>query len=177
MHMSSLCFVCMCVCLCVPLQARKMIFVIALALKIWTLFLVWSVLGCVLNKPSLLDWDWWLCALWDNSWTSRVLLLSFSNSASWITAVCFSLNFLGQNLVHTFLGLKWFLHYYSSYKNELYFSFFVLSIMCFANCILDMLSFWAKICLSVSAYHVCFHGLYWHSLALRPPNSVFLNLF
>jgi hypothetical protein len=30
-----------------------------------------------------------------------------------------------------------------------------LSCMCFANCILDILSFWANIHLSVSAYHVC----------------------
>jgi hypothetical protein len=31
-----------------------------------------------------------------------------------------------------------------------------LSFMCFVNCILDILSFWANICLSVSTYHVCF---------------------
>jgi hypothetical protein len=30
----------------------------------------------------------------------------------------------------------------------------VLSFMCFANCILGILSFWANIHLSVSAYHV-----------------------
>jgi hypothetical protein len=30
-----------------------------------------------------------------------------------------------------------------------------LSFMCFANCILGILSFWANIHLSVSAYHVC----------------------
>jgi hypothetical protein len=29
------------------------------------------------------------------------------------------------------------------------------SFMCSANCILDILSFWANIHLSVSAYHVC----------------------
>jgi hypothetical protein len=33
-------------------------------------------------------------------------------------------------------------------------SSFFLSFMCFANCILDMLSFWANIHLSESAYHV-----------------------
>jgi hypothetical protein len=33
--------------------------------------------------------------------------------------------------------------------------FFFLSFMCFSNSTLDILSFWAKICLSVSAYHVC----------------------
>jgi hypothetical protein len=30
-----------------------------------------------------------------------------------------------------------------------------LSFMCFANCILDILSFRSNICISVSAYHVC----------------------
>jgi hypothetical protein len=30
-----------------------------------------------------------------------------------------------------------------------------LSFMCFANCILDILSFWANIHLSVNSYHVC----------------------
>ena len=34
-------------------------------------------------------------------------------------------------------------------------SFFFLSFMCFANCILGILSFWAHIHLSVSAHHVC----------------------
>jgi hypothetical protein len=34
-------------------------------------------------------------------------------------------------------------------------SSFFLSFMCFANCILGILSFWANILLSVSAYHVC----------------------
>jgi hypothetical protein len=34
-------------------------------------------------------------------------------------------------------------------------SSFFLSFMCFANCILGILSFWANIHLSVSAYHVC----------------------
>ena len=34
-----------------------------------------------------------------------------------------------------------------------------LSFMCFANCILGILSFWANIHLSVSAYHVCSFGL------------------
>jgi hypothetical protein len=33
--------------------------------------------------------------------------------------------------------------------------FLLLSFMCFANCILGILSFWANIHLSVSAYHVC----------------------
>jgi hypothetical protein len=30
-----------------------------------------------------------------------------------------------------------------------------LNFMCFANCILGILSFWANIHLSVSPYHVC----------------------
>jgi hypothetical protein len=41
-------------------------------------------------------------------------------------------------------------------KNEVstLWSSFFLSFMCFANCILDLLSFWANICLPVSAYYV-----------------------
>jgi hypothetical protein len=38
-------------------------------------------------------------------------------------------------------------------ESTLWTSFF-LSFMCFANCILGILSFWANIHLSVSAYHV-----------------------
>jgi hypothetical protein len=34
-------------------------------------------------------------------------------------------------------------------------SFFFLSFMCFANCILGIPSFWANICLLVSTYNVC----------------------
>jgi hypothetical protein len=42
-------------------------------------------------------------------------------------------------------------------RSEVYtlWSSLFLSFMCFASCILDILSFWANICLSVSAYHVC----------------------
>jgi hypothetical protein len=36
-----------------------------------------------------------------------------------------------------------------------FWSSFFLSFMCFANCILGILNFWANIHLSVSAYHVC----------------------
>jgi hypothetical protein len=42
-------------------------------------------------------------------------------------------------------------------RNEvsaLWLSFF-LNFMCFANCILGILSFWANIHFSLSAYHVC----------------------
>ena len=42
-------------------------------------------------------------------------------------------------------------------RNEvsIFWSTFFVSFMCFANCILDILSFWASIHLSVSVYHVC----------------------
>jgi hypothetical protein len=42
-------------------------------------------------------------------------------------------------------------------RNEVstFWSSFFLSFMCFANCMLDILSFWANIHLSVSTYHVC----------------------
>jgi hypothetical protein len=36
-----------------------------------------------------------------------------------------------------------------------FWSSFFLSFMCFTNCILGILNFWANIHLSVSAYHVC----------------------
>jgi hypothetical protein len=42
-------------------------------------------------------------------------------------------------------------------RNEVstFWSSFILSFMCFVNCILGSLSFWASIHLTVSAYHVC----------------------
>jgi hypothetical protein len=40
-------------------------------------------------------------------------------------------------------------------KVSILWSSFSLSFMCFANYILGILSFWANIHLSVSAYHVC----------------------
>jgi hypothetical protein len=42
-------------------------------------------------------------------------------------------------------------------RNEVstFWSSFFLSFICFVNCILGILSFWANIYLSVGAYHVC----------------------
>jgi hypothetical protein len=42
-------------------------------------------------------------------------------------------------------------------RNEVstHWSSFFLSFLCFENCILGVLNFWANIHLSVSAYHVC----------------------
>jgi hypothetical protein len=83
-------------------------------------------------------WDWWLYMGWIPRWGSLWMVLpSFS-----------ALNFVTPSMGILFPILR------NSKISTLLSSFF-LSFMCFANCILDILSFWANICLSASAYHVC----------------------
>jgi hypothetical protein len=48
-------------------------------------------------------------------------------------------------------------------------SSFFLSFMCFANCVLDILSFWANIRLSMSAYYVCSFVIGLPHLGWYPP--------
>jgi hypothetical protein len=45
-----------------------------------------------------------------------------------------------------------------------------LSFMCFAHCILGILSFWANIYLSVSSYHVCPFVIGLHHSGQYPPD-------
>jgi hypothetical protein len=42
--------------------------------------------------------------------------------------------------------------------------------MCFANCILGILSFWANIHFPVSEYHVCSFVIWLPHLGLYPPD-------
>jgi hypothetical protein len=55
--------------------------------------------------------------------------------------------------VTSFMGIL--LHILRRSEESILWSSFFLSFMCFANCILNILSFWANNCLSVNAYHVC----------------------
>ena len=82
-------------------------------------------------------WVWWLFMGWIPGWGSlSMVLLS-------------QLRFLSPSMGILFPILR---------RNEVstLWSSFFLSFMCFANCILGILSFWANIHLSVSAYHVCY---------------------
>jgi hypothetical protein len=73
---------------------------------------------------------------WDSFWVviSSVSALNF-------VSVTPSMGILSSLLRRTELSTLW--------------SSFFLSFMCFANCILGILSFWANIQSSVSAYYVC----------------------
>jgi hypothetical protein len=85
-------------------------------------------------------WVWWLFMGWIPGWGSLWMVLT-SVSVPNFVSVTPSIGIL-------FLTLK------RSKVSTLWSSFF-LSFMYFANCILDILSFWTNIHLSVSAYHVC----------------------
>jgi hypothetical protein len=84
-------------------------------------------------------WVWYLYMKWITRWGS--LWMAFpSVSAPHFVSVTSSIGILIPILRRHEVSILW-----SSF----------LSFMCFANCILDILSFWANIRLSVSAYHVC----------------------
>lgn len=85
-------------------------------------------------------WVWWLnmgCIPWWGSLWMVFPSVSASNFVSVTPPMVILFLILRRNKVST-----------------LWSSFFV-SFMCFANCILAILSFWANIRLSVSTYHVC----------------------
>jgi hypothetical protein len=85
-------------------------------------------------------WVWWLFMEWIPRWGSLWMVLpsiSAPNFVSVIRSVGILFPILRRNEVST------------------HWSSFFLSFTCFANCILGILSFWANIHLSVSAYHVC----------------------
>ena len=97
--------------------------------------------SCQQNLVSIYNsvWVWWLFMGWIPRWVSlwMVLLLSQLQIVPlqllpWV----FCSSILRRRQVSTF---------WSSF----------LSFMCFVNCILGSLSFWATIHLSVNAYHVC----------------------
>jgi hypothetical protein len=85
-------------------------------------------------------WFWWLFMGWIPGWGSLWMVIP-SVSASYFVFVTPSMGILFPLLRRIEVSTLW--------------SSFLLSFMCFANCILGILSFWANIHLSASAYHVC----------------------
>ena len=98
--------------------------------------------SCQLNLAGICNsvWVWWLYMGWIPGWGSLWMVLS-SISALNFVSVTPSMGILFPILRRNEVSTLW--------------SSFFLSFMCFANCILGILSFWANIHLSVSAYHVC----------------------
>jgi hypothetical protein len=84
-------------------------------------------------------WVWWLFMGWIPEWGSLWMVLP-SVSALKFVSVTPSMGILFPLLRRNEIFTLW--------------PSFFLSFMCFANCILGILSFWANIHLSVSAYHV-----------------------
>jgi hypothetical protein len=82
---------------------------------------------------------WWLIMGWIPGWGSLCMVLLSVSSPNFVS-VAPSMGILFPILRRNEVSTLWY-------------SFF-LSFMCFANCILGILSFWAKIHLSVSAYHM-----------------------
>jgi hypothetical protein len=84
-------------------------------------------------------WVWWLFMGWIPKWGSLWMAIP-SGSALNFVSVTLPMGILFPILRRDELSALW--------------SSFFLSFMCFANCILGILRFWANIHLSVSAYHV-----------------------
>jgi hypothetical protein len=82
---------------------------------------------------------WWLIMRWISKWGSLWMVLP-SVSAPNFVFVTPSMGILFPILRRDEVSTLW--------------SSFFLGFMCFANCILGILGFWANIHLSVSAYHV-----------------------
>jgi hypothetical protein len=85
-------------------------------------------------------WVWWLFMGWIPGWGSLWMVLP-SVSAPNFLSITPSLGILFPILRRNEVSTLW--------------ASFFLSFMCFANCILGILSFWANILLSVSVYPVC----------------------
>jgi hypothetical protein len=96
--------------------------------------------SCQQNLAGICNsvWVWWLYMGWIPGWGSLWMVLP------WVSA----LNFVTLSMGILFPILR-------RNKVSTFWSSFFLSFMCFANCILGILSFWVNIHLSVSAYHVC----------------------
>jgi hypothetical protein len=75
-----------------------------------------------------------------------------------------ALNFV---FVTHFMGI--FFHLLRRIEVLTLWSSFFLSFICFANCILGIISFWANIHLSVSTYHVCSFVIGLPHPGLSPP--------
>ena len=98
--------------------------------------------SCQQNLAGICNsvWVWWLYMGWIPRWGSLWMVIP-SVSALNFVSVTPSMGILFPLLRRIKVSTLW--------------SSFFLSFMCFANCILGILSFWANIHLSVSAYHVC----------------------
>jgi hypothetical protein len=83
---------------------------------------------------------WWLIMGWIPGWDSLWMVHPFILAPNFVS-VTPSMGVLFPILRRNEASTLW--------------SSFFLIFLCFANCILGILSFWANICLSVSAYHVC----------------------
>jgi hypothetical protein len=82
---------------------------------------------------------WWLIMGWTPGWGSVWMVHPFVSAPNFVSVT--------PSMGVLFPILR---------RGELFslFSSFFLSFMCFASCVLGILRFWAKIYLSVSAYHV-----------------------
>ena len=85
-------------------------------------------------------WVWWLIMGWIPRWGSLWMVHPFVLAPNFVS-VTPSMGILFPILRRNEVSTLW--------------SSFFLIFLCFANCILGILSFWANIHLSVSAYHVC----------------------
>ena len=85
-------------------------------------------------------WVWWLFMGWIPRWCSLWKVIPLVSAPNFVS-VTPSMGILFPLLRRIEVSTLW--------------SSFFLSFTCFANCILGILSFWANIHLSVSAYHVC----------------------
>jgi hypothetical protein len=98
--------------------------------------------SCQQNLASICNsvWVWWLFVGWILGWGSLWMILSFISALNFVS-VAPSMGILLPILRTSEISTLW--------------PSFFLSFMCFANCILGIISFWANIHLSVSAYHLC----------------------
>jgi hypothetical protein len=98
--------------------------------------------SCQQNLADIYNsvWVWWLIMRWIPGWGSLWMVLS-SISAPNFVSVTPSMGILFPILRRKEVSRLW--------------SSFFLSFMCFTNCNLSILSFWANIHLSVTAYPVC----------------------
>jgi hypothetical protein len=99
--------------------------------------------SCQQNLAGICNsvWIWWLYTGWNARWGSLWMFLPSISALSFVS-VTPSMGILFPILRRSEISTLW--------------SSFFLSFMCFANCILAILSFWANVCLSVSTYHVFF---------------------
>ena len=85
-------------------------------------------------------WVWWLIMGWIPGWGSLWIVHPFVLAPNFVSVTPF-MGILFPILRRNEVSTHW--------------SSLFLIFLCFANCILGILSFWANIHLSVSAYHVC----------------------